>query len=129
MATAFEAVTSRQSWYAADVIAKYYAVQFDHDGKFEIADGGRPFAGIVQYGAEAADDMITVVKGDYPAIAQEAITAGSLVTIATGDDAGTFMLADVALDVVYGVALTAAGAKGELFTLSMLPIATTIPQP
>jgi hypothetical protein len=128
MATAFEAVTSRQSWYAAAVIPKYYGVQFDTNGKFVKADGSRPFAGIVQYGSEAAGDMITVVKGDFPAIAQEAITAGNLVTIATGDDAGTFKVADTALDVVYGVALTGADA-GELFTISLIPVPKTIPQP
>lgn len=126
MATAFEAVTSRQSWYAAEAVAKYYAVQYDTDGKFEKADGTRPFAGIVQYGAEAADDMITVVKGDFPAIAQEAITAGSLVTIASGADVGTFKIADTEGDMVFGVAITAAGAKGEPFTLSMLPVVTII---
>lgn len=125
MATAFEAVTSRQSWYASAKLDKYYGVQFDTDGKFELADGTRPFAGIVQYGSETANEMITVVKGDFPAVAQEAITAGNLVTIATSTDAGKFKVADTALDVVYGVALTGAAA-GELFTISMLPIMKTI---
>jgi hypothetical protein len=122
---AYEAITSRQVGYAAAALPKYYGVQFSTAGKFEKADGSRPFAGIIQYGSEAADVVVTVVKGDFPAIATEAIDAGDLVTIATGDDAGKFKVADTAQDVVYGVAMSAGGA-GELFTLSMLPIMTTI---
>jgi len=123
---AYEAVISRQAGYAAAAVAQYYGVQFDTSGKFAKADGSRPFAGIVQYGASAADEMITVVRGDYPGIAAEAIEAGDLITIATGDDAGTFKVAATAADIVYGVAMSDA-STGEIFTLSMLPVMTTIP--
>ena len=125
--TAYEAVISRQAGYAAAAVAQYYGVMFDATGKFAKADGSRPFAGVVQYGASAADEIITVVKGDYPVIATETVEAGDLITIASGADAGKFKVAGTAADVVYGVAMTDA-AKDEIFTLSMLPVMTTIPK-
>lgn len=124
MATAFEAITTRASYYAAAAIAKYYAVMIDTDGKYAAADGTRPFVGIVEYGAAAANDMITVVKGTYPAIATENVTAGALMTI-DGTAAGKFRIADTTKDIIYGVALTAADA-GDLFTLQMNDVTLAI---
>lgn len=123
---AFEAIISRQSWYADAAIAAYWAVQFGTDGKLEKADGTRPFAGIVQYGSSAADEMITVVKGAYPVISTEAVTVGALLTIDSGTP-GKFRIADTAADKVYGVALTAAVNIGDTFTLSMIEVPVVIP--
>lgn len=124
MGTAFEAITTRLSWYAAEKIEKYQAVQFDTDGKFEVADGTRQFAGLVQYGAEEADLMATVVKGTFPAIADGAIAAGDYVTLSTD---GSFKKAEQGLAdvVVYGIALTDASDE-FLFTLSLFETTTTI---
>ena len=114
---AFEAITTRQAWYASEVLDKYDAVMIGEDGKYAKADGTSVFAGIVQYGAESENDMVTVVKGTFPAIGSEDITAGDKVTI-DGAAAGKFKIADTAGDAVYGVALTD-GKAGNLFTLAM----------
>lgn len=124
--TAFEAITSRQAWHAAGALPKYYAAMIDAEGKLAKADGTRPFIGIVQYGAAAEDDVATVVKGSFPAIGSEEISAGDLLTLDSGDNAGKFKVADTEGDVVYGVALTGAAA-GDLFTIAMNDVAQTIP--
>ena len=46
--TAFEAITTRQAWYAGEAVEKYDAVMIGTDGRYMKADGTRPFAGIVQ---------------------------------------------------------------------------------
>ena len=61
--TAFEAITKRLAYYTDAAIDKYYGVQWGADGKLEKADGTRPFAGIVEYGTDAANQMATVVAG------------------------------------------------------------------
>lgn len=122
--TAFEAITTRQAWYAAEKIGDHTGVQFAADGRFEKADGTRPFAGIVQYGCDAADQMITVVKGAFPAIAGDTIAAGDLVK-PDSTAPGTFVPA-ASTDVAYGVALSGA-AKDELFTLATLDVPFTVP--
>ena len=83
MATAFEAITTRQSWYASETVAKYDAVEIGSDGKYQKADGSGLFAGICEYGAEAADRMITVVKGTFPCVCSGAVTAGPKLTVDT----------------------------------------------
>lgn len=101
--TAFEAITSRQAWYAAAPVNKYYGVMFDATGKYALADGTRPFAGIVQYGAENAGDMCTVVRGTFPMVAKETLVAGDLI----GVDAGKAKKVTDASTAI-GVALTGA---------------------
>lgn len=123
MKTAFEAITTRQSWHAAEEIAKYDAVEFNEAGKYVKATGAGQFVGIAQYGAENIDDMVTVVKGTFPAVSSENLTAGDNVTI-DATAAGRFKKADVA-DVIYGKALTGV-IEGNLFTLAIadVPVAT-----
>lgn len=128
MNTAFESITTRQAWHAAEVLEKYEAVMFDPDGKFALADGTGQFAGIVQYGAEAIDNIATVVKGIFPAIGSEDIVAGP-VTIAAATP-GQFRMAVAAdgetpADVVYGTALTTSDADG-LFALAMADVAAPV---
>lgn len=123
MQSAFEAITTKQAWYAAEELAKYDAVMYGSDGKYVKADGSNVFVGIVQYGAEAADRMVTVVKGTFPAIGSTDLTAGMQVTI-DADNPGMFIEADTG-DVVYGIALTAAKA-GNLFTLAMNDVTVTV---
>lgn len=122
MTTAFEAITARQSWYASEDILANFGVQFDAAGQYAKADGSRPFAGVVQYGGKDGE-MITVVKGAFPARANEVIEAGDMVTI-DATEPGTFKVADAG-DTVYGVALTGAD-QGELFTLSMIEVPYTV---
>ena len=121
MNTAFEAITTRQAWYASEELNKYEAAMLGTDGKYAKADGTGQFVGIVQYGAEAADRMVTVVKGTFPALAEAAVVAGARVTLGT---AGKFVAAEAA-DVVYGVALTSTDTEG-LFTLSMAEVPTPV---
>lgn len=121
--TAFEAITTRQSWYASEKIAKYDAVEFGSDGKYQKADGSGLFAGICEYGAEAADRMITVVKGTYPAVASGAIAAGAQLTI-DAENPGQVKAA-AAGDTVYGVALNAA-ANDELVSIAMIEAGVVI---
>lgn len=101
--TAFEAITSRQAWYAAAPVDRYYGVMLDATGKYALADGTRPFAGVVQYGAENAGDMCTVVRGTFPMVAKETLAAGDYVTVEGGKAKKT---TDVTKAI--GVALTAA---------------------
>ena len=111
--TAFEAITSRQAWYAGEPVAKYDAVMIGTDGKYMKADGTRPFAGIVQYGAEAADRMCTVVRGTFPGVAANTIAAGDPLKVSAGKfDKQTTGEA-------VGIALTG-GAADELIAVSIL---------
>lgn len=121
--TAFEAITTRQSWYASEEIAKYDAVEFGSDGKYQKADGSGLFAGICEYGAEAADRMITVVKGTYPVVASADVDAGDQLTI-DADNPGQVKPASAG-DTVYGVALNAAG-DGELVSIAMIEAGVVI---
>lgn len=117
MATAFEAITTRQSWYASAAVAKYDAVEIGSDGKYQKANGTGLFAGICEYGAEAADRMITVVKGTFPCVCSGAVTAGAKLTVDIAK-AGQMKVATTN-DAVYGVALNAA-ATGELVSIAMV---------
>ena len=117
MATAFEAITTRQSWYASAAVAKYDAVEIGSDGKYQKANGSGLFAGICEYGAEAADRMITVVKGTFPCVCSGSVTAGAKLTVDTAH-AGQMKTA-TSTDAVYGVALNAA-ATGELVSIAMV---------
>lgn len=119
MSTAFEAITTRQAWYAGEPIAKYDAAMYNSAGKLVKADGTGQFAGIVQYGAETDADMTTVVKGTFPAVCSVDIAEGSKVTVDSVNP-GKFKVA-VAGNVVYGIALTSA-IKDNLFTLSMADV-------
>lgn len=101
--TAFEAITSRQAWHASVPVKRYYGVMLDASGQYAPADGSRPFAGIVQYGAESAGDVCTVVRGTFPMAAKETIAAGDYV----GVDAGMAIKAASAA-VAIGIALTPA---------------------
>lgn len=115
--TAFEAITTRQSWYAGEAIDRYDAVEFGEGGHYVKATGSGIFAGICEYGAEAADRMITVVKGTFPAVANGSITEGAKLTI-DSSAAGTVKAAS-ASDATIGIALNAA-AKGELVSVAMV---------
>lgn len=122
--TAFEAITTRQSWYASEAIDKYDAVELGSDGKYQKADGTGLFAGICEYGAEAADRMITVVKGTFPAVAGDDIDAGDQLTIDT-THAGKVVPA-TAGDAICGVALNAAG-EDELVSVTMIEAMPAVP--
>ncbi len=37
--TAFEAITTRQSWYASEIVEQYHAVEMGDDGKYKKANG------------------------------------------------------------------------------------------
>lgn len=129
MATAFEAVTTRQSWYGGAAISKYDAVEFGTGGKLVKATGGGVFAGICEYGCDEADRMITVVKGTYPCVCSATIAAGDKLTVDSAH-AGQFKKATAtttAADAIYGVALNA-GAAGELISIAMVeaPVAGTL---
>ena len=96
--TAFEAITTRQAWYASAAISKYDAVEFGSDGKYQKADGTGIFAGICEYGAAA-------------------VAVGAKLTVDSAH-AGQMKTATAA-DAVYGVALNAAAA-GELVSIAMV---------
>ena len=124
MPTAFEAITTRQSWYAGEAVNKYDAVSVNTAGKLVKAVAGRPFVGICEYPASAADNMITVVKGAYPALVTENVTAGALLTLDAAAP-GKFRIADTAADVVYATALTA-GVATDLITVLLSDVAVAI---
>jgi len=113
--TAFEAITTRQSWYASAEVEKYDLVEMSISGKYQPADGTGYFAGVCEYGCEAADRMITVVKGTYPVVVSEDVKAGDTLIIDTAN-AGK---AKAGTSGVIGIALNDAKA-GELTSLNML---------
>lgn len=111
--TAFEAITTRQAWYAGEAVEKYDAVMIGTDGRYKKADGTRPFAGIVQYGAEEAGRMCTVVRGTFPGVAASAIAAGDPLKVSAGK------FAKQTTGEAVGIALTA-GNTDELVAVAML---------
>lgn len=130
--TAFEAITSRQAWYASEPVARYHGVMLDATGKYAPADGTRPFAGVVQYGAENAGDMCTVVRGTFPMVTKESIAAGDYVGV---DDGFAVKVTDASAAI--GIALTSATAaedaddddQGLLVGVSMLESAAPAAKP
>lgn len=111
--TAFEAITKRQAYYTSAKIDKYYGVQWGTDGRLELADGTKPFAGVVEYGTDGADQMATIVMGIYPCIAGEAnlaegayvkFQAGKVVK-ATDTAQGQLVSAGAKVDDLVGVVL------------------------
>lgn len=129
--TAFEAPESRFAWYCEEPINKYEPVIINDTGTLSVATASTlsdktKLIGVCQYGSERAGDMVTVVKGAFPVVADAAITAGSLViaTNATVEVNGfTYHTCTAATSetlssaTVVGVALTEAKAKGELVTV------------
>lgn len=112
---AYEMITDRLSHYSAEKLEKYDPVMIDADGKYAIADGTASFVGIVEYGVDAEDEMVTVVKGIYPGKAGAAIAKGGTpLTIS----AGTFVTATTT-DLVVGIALAAA-TTGNLVSVHMV---------
>lgn len=121
-ATAYEMITARLSNYADTAVAKYQAVAIAADGRYTVATGTtRPFVGICQYGEEDEDRMITVVRGIFPGIAADEISAGDPVVATTG---GKFVTATTGQ--VHGIALTAAGAADELVAIQILDTPFTL---
>lgn len=113
--TAFEAITTRQSWYASEEIAKYDLVEMGISGKYQKAAGTGYFAGVCEYGCEAADRMVTIVKGTYPVCVSEDVKAGDTLIIDTSNPGK----AAKGTSGVIGVALNDAAA-GELTSLNIL---------
>lgn len=113
--TAFEAITTRQSWYASGEVAKYDLVEMGITGKYQKADGSGYFAGVCEYGCEAADRMITLVKGTYPVVVSEAVQAGDTLIVDTSNPG----MAAKGDSNIIGIALNDAGA-GELTSLTMI---------
>lgn len=112
--SAFEAITTRQAWYAAEALNKYDAVEFGTGGRFVKATGSAPFAGIVEYGCDEAEQMVTVVRGAFPGVAAATVAAGDQVEVTEGKfqkkSGGTAV----------GIALTPADSEGDLFTVQIL---------
>lgn len=120
--TAFEAITTRQSWYASEIVEQYHAVEMGDDGKYKKANGSGMFAGMCEYGCEAAGRMITVVKGTFPGIASGAVTAGAKLVV---DASKAGYVKAGTTGTIIGVALNDA-ADGELVSVSMLEAPNTV---
>lgn len=127
---AFEAPSDRFAWYCASPINKYEPVILDASGNLAIATAtslteSTKFMGICQYGSEIAGEMVTVVKGAFPVVADGAITAGQLVEVTDATtDVNDFTYhtvkassGNLSTATVIGVALTDATAKGDLVTV------------
>lgn len=122
--TAFQAITTRQAFTAAVAVAKYDAVELDANGKLALATGALPFMGMVEYGANAADEMATVVRGIFPGVATEDVTTGDYLVI-DGAHAGKFKVAGTSAKVV-GIAQSDATAGDTLAVLILeTPFTTT----
>lgn len=120
--TAFEAITTRQSWYASEIVEQHHAVEMGDDGKYKKANGSGMFAGMCEYGCEAAGRMITVVKGTFPGIASGAVTAGAKLVV---DASKAGYVKAGTTGTIIGVALNDA-ADGELVSVSMLEAPNTV---
>ena len=122
MSVGFEAITSRLAWNTSAVVEKYEGAQLDAAGLIEPADGTGIFIGVVQYGAETAGDMCTVVQGIFPVKAHTTtITAGArvkpdashpgfFVAAAATDDAVGVALMDIAADTIGSILMVASNA-------------------
>ena len=115
--TAYQAITSRQAFYAAAAIAKYEAVELAADGKLALAVGSLPFIGIAEYGADAADEMVTVVRGTFPGIATEDVETGDYLVI-DSTKPGKFKVAGAEATVI-GIAMSD-GVTGDTIAVHML---------
>lgn len=122
MGTAFEAITTRVAWKAAAAVAKYHGVQISTAGKYEKATGTRPFVGIVEYGTDTADDMITVVEGIFPGLVSAEVAAGARVMPDVANP-GKFVTA-AATDDAVGIALEAI-TSGTIGSIQMVFSAAT----
>lgn len=111
---AFEMITDRLSHYSASKLERYEPVMIDANGKYAKATGARPFIGVVEYGVDNADEMVTIVKGIYPIIAGGDIDKGALLMI----DTGTVKEAETG-EIVIGVALAAA-TEGNVVSVQMI---------
>lgn len=109
MTAAYEQIVSRMALPVGEVVSKYQAAQISTAGVIELADGTRPLAGIVQYGAESIGDMATVVKGIYPVLVSADVLKGArlkvdvahpgkFVTALAADDAQAIALMDIDAD-------------------------------
>lgn len=114
--TAFQSITSRLAWYTDKAIEHYYAVQWGTDGRLTLADGTRPFAGIVEYGNNGADQMATIVTGIFPVVAGVEITTGDMIAFTAG-------AAVKANGAAYGIALNDA-KQGTLVGVALFATPT-----
>ena len=80
------------------------------------------FAGMCEYGCEAAGRMITVVKGTFPGIASGTVTAGAKLVV---DSSKAGYVKASTTGTIIGVALNDA-ADGELVSVSMLEAPNTV---
>ena len=98
----------------ADLSAKQYFAVVLTSGKTALAGAGALIVGILQNKPDAADKSASVaVKGISKAVAGAAITAGVGVT----PDAAGKLVTTGATDSRSGIALTAAAADGDVFTM------------
>lgn len=129
--TAFEAPDRRFAWYCAEPINKYEAVIVDENGTLVPANATNTtetaaFVGVCQYGAETAGEMVTVVKGAFPVVANGPIQAGELVIATDGTTVvndktfhtvGPATSESLLTSNVLGTALTSSTAEGDLITI------------
>ena len=120
--TAFEAITKRLAYYTNAAIAKYHGVQWAADGTLELADGTKPFAGIVEYGTDAANEMATVVMGIFPGIAKEAnLAKGTYVTFEDG-----LLVKATSGTAALGITLSAGSKANDLVGVSLFDAPYTV---
>lgn len=112
---AFEMITSRVAHTADMGVNKYEAVAINADGRYTRANGTLPFIGMCQYPCDKANQVITVVRGIYPAWAGAAMAKGARVAI----DAEGKLIPAAGNATVVGISLTSCGID-ELFALQML---------
>ena len=105
---AFEMPSKRMAYYTSAAITKYLAVQWSTAGLLEVADGTKPFAGIVEYGTENANELATIVTGIYPVVASGVITAGDYVSFTAGK------AVKVTTGKAFGKAISTTAAADEL---------------
>jgi len=99
---------------AAAAIGKHLRVKLDANGRVLVAAGTDAGVGYTTRSAAAIDEMIAIRSPKAPSqivTAAEAIAVGSKVY---GDAAGK--VGETATNVYLGVALTAAGADGDIMT-------------
>ena len=100
---------------AAAAVGKHLRVKLDANGRVVVAAGTDPSVGYTTRSAAAIDEMIAVRSPHAPSqivVAAEAIAVGSKVY---ADAAGK--VGETATNVFLGIALTAAGADGDIMTI------------
>lgn len=109
-----------KTFVAENAITQFYGVEVGGAAdQVDMADGaGDLCIGIAQEGVAAGDGVSVMLLGVTKAVASAAIVAGARVGVAAG---GKMVTKSSDADLTCGIALTAAAADGDVFSVFLTP--------